>query len=183
MNEKSTKLTLLELTKDDHPFGNVQGREVFRKLLDYVDAHPQSKIFGISLAGIVATDASFPRESVIAVAKQLRGEKGFYLEDFADRDVIDNWKYAASAKDQPLVIWRPEGYEVLGPEISSSVEALLNYVLSNGTVSAAQVAKSLDMSVQNASTRLKKLVEQGYIMRSEMVSESGGIEYLYQSIK
>jgi len=41
----------------------------------------------------------------------------------------------------------------------------------------------LGISVQNASTRLKKLVSQGYILRSEEVAESGGIEFIYQAIK
>ena len=96
---------LLKFTGRDHPFGNGQGKEVFRKLIDFVDQHPTVRTFGFSLAGIVATDASFPRESVIALAKHLRGEKGIFLTDLYNRDVIDNWNYAAKAKELELADW------------------------------------------------------------------------------
>lgn len=183
MNQNTLRINLRSFTTDDHPFGNVQGKETFRKLADYIDAHPQAKVVGISLADIEATDASFPRESVVAVAKQYRGQKGIFLEGLKSRDIIDNWRYAAIAKEQPLVVWSTNGFEVIGPEISASNTSLIDFVLTKEVVTASQVANDLDMSVQNASTRLKKLVDQGYIMRSEVVAESGGIEYIYHAIK
>ena len=71
-------MRLRDFTIDDHPFGNKQGRETLSKLSNYVDDNP-SDIYEISLEGIVATDASFPRESVISLVKMNKGEKGFYL--------------------------------------------------------------------------------------------------------
>jgi DNA-binding transcriptional ArsR family regulator len=183
MNQNSLRCRLIEFTKDDHPFGNVQGKEAFRKLADYVDAHPQTCTFGISLKGIEATDASFPRESVVSIAKQYRGEKGFFLEDMGSRDLIDNWRYAAKAKEQPLVIWNDRAFEIIGPEMNISTKRLVDYVLEKGRISVSEAASDLDMSVQNASTRLKKLFEHGYILRSSTVAESGGIEFLYHAIK
>src|ERR1700730_13240048 len=88
--------------------GNELGRAVFRKLQQEVDAHPGESIFGISLKGIEATDASFPRESVISLVKLFAGEKGFFLQDFGSADLLDNWKYAADAKNQPVIV-REEG--------------------------------------------------------------------------
>lgn len=182
MKQNLKIISLHEFTNDDHPFGNVQGKEVFRKLSDYVDANPLINIFGISLKGIVATDASFPRESVVALAKQYRGEKGFYLLNLYDRDLIDNWKYAALAKEQPLVIWADNKFEIIGPDISTSNLELVHYILENQSVTTAEVAEALNITTQNASTKLKKLVNQGYIMRLEEVAKSGGIEYTYHSI-
>jgi hypothetical protein len=183
MNQNSITVNLLDFTNDDHPRGNIQGKETFRKLVDFIDSNPFYCIFGISLVGIIATDATFPRESVISIAKQYRGEKGLFLEGVQNRDLIDNWKYAASAKEQPIVIWSDDNFEIIGPEISSSTIALINYVLDKRSVFTSQVANDLHMSVQNASTRLKNLVNQGYIMRSEVVAESGGIEYAYHAIR
>lgn len=183
MKQNKEVLNLRDFTNDDHPFGNVQGKETFRKLVDYIDDHPSALVFGISLAGIVATDASFPRESVVSVAKQYRESRGFYLEQVQNPDILDNWNYAARAKDQPLVIWNKNKYKILGPELTSASTKLVNYVLTNGSVLASQTAVDLGISVQNASTRLKKLVSQGYILRTEDVAESGGIEYVYQAIK
>ncbi|MBA1231438.1 helix-turn-helix transcriptional regulator [Pseudomonas viridiflava] len=182
MNQKFYIVNLGDLTDDDHPFGNVQGKATFRKLLDVVEAHPQYAIFGISLADIEATDASFPRESVVAVAKHFKGERGFFLKDVKSRDLLDNWSYAAHAKDQPLTVWVGDNFEVIGPEISSSAKELLDCVLSKRSVTAAKVAETLEISVPNASTKLKKLLDQGYILRAEEAAESGGIEYVYYAI-
>ena len=183
MNQNVKLTKLRAFTSSDHPFGNKEGKDVVRKLSDFVHQHQEVNVFGISLNGIGATDASFPRESVVSLAKQLRGEKGFFLQDLSNRDLIDNWDYAAKAKDQPLVIWDKSEFEIIGVEMSVSTAGLLEYVLRNGSVLASQVAADLDLSVQNASTRLKKLVADGYIMRTEDVAESGGIEFQYAAIK
>lgn len=174
------KVKLLELTENNnHPFGNVLGREVFKRLQNVVDSNPGCKSFEISLEGIVATDSSFPRESVIALAKQLCGEKYFFITDVSSTDLIDNWDYAAIAKQQSMIVVLAGEVRVIGPEAKSSTKALLDVVLGRNGVSTANVAKSLNISVQNASTRLKKLSSEGVIMRSEVSSPTGGIEFIY----
>ena len=184
MNQNRHILNLLKLTDGNtHPFGNQQGKETFRKLKDFLDEHPAISIIGISLAEIKATDASFPRESVISVAQLYRGNKGIYLVDIQNRDILDNWNYAAKAKDQPIIVWDNNTYEILGPSLTISSKELIDYVLIKGNSLVSQVASDLGISVQNASTRLKKLVMDGYILRNEVVAESGGIEYIYQAIK
>ncbi|RQV78342.1 winged helix-turn-helix transcriptional regulator [Burkholderia anthina] len=182
MNQTALRVKLRDFTTTSQPFGNVQGKEVYQKLSEFISKHPDACVLGISLEGIEATDASFPRESVLSVAKQFRRERGLFLEHLDDRDLIDNWKYAAQAKEQPLVIWRGDSFEVIGPDMSSSSRELLNYVLKHRSVLASQVAADLDLSVQNASTRLKKLVDDGYILRVEDIASSGGIEYKYIAI-
>lgn len=183
MNQKSLVVNLRDFTSSDRPFGNGEGKEVFRRLAELVERNPDVDVFGVSLEGIEATDASFPRESVVSLAKQLRGEKGFYIKSLYNRDLIDNWSYAAQAKQQPLVIWNDAEFEIIGPEINQSTRELVEYVLRKGAVLASQAAADLNLSVPNASTRLKNLVSQGYLMRSEDVAESGGIEFRYRAIK
>jgi len=175
---------LLDFTDgEDHPFGNILGKDCFRKLSEYIDLHPQYSIFEISLKGIVATDASFPRESVLSVAKLYHQTNSFFISNVQNPDTLDNWDYAAKAKEQPIIAWDKDTYRILGPTLTSSTLQLLDYVLTKKEVLAAQVANALGISVQNASTRLKKLVSEGYILRTEVAAESGGIEYIYQAIK
>lgn len=182
MKQNNYTIKLFDLINDDHVFGNEDGRDVFFKLKQIVDEHPDADTFGISLEGIIATDASFPRESVVSLAKQYRGEKGFFLTDFISKDLVDNWNYAAQAKEQPLIIWYADSHEIIGPSITSSTKELVEYVIKQGSVTTSKVADALNISVQNASTKLKNLVKQGFVLRSEEVAESGGVEYIYQSI-
>jgi hypothetical protein len=178
------RVELRALTGTEFPYGNAKGREVFSRLNEIVSAHTNPTIFQISLVGIEGTDASFPRESVFAIARLYRDKHWFYLTDVRDRDLADNWKYAAQAQNQPLVIWRSESdFEVIGPEISPAAKELLNYVLDHGRVGTSQVAADLGISVPNASTRLKKLVSDGYLLRREDTADTGGVEYIYMPIR
>lgn len=175
-------MRLLELTNNDHPFGNKQGREVLLKLSDYIDEHP-ADIYEVSLDGIVATDASFPRESVISLAKMYKGEKGFYLTGQFSKDLLDNWHYAAIAKLQPLILKEDDGYRVIGPEPKGDAGELLNFIMKEGEVTTSKVVQKFGVSAQNASAKLKKLFATGLILGRKTVAETGGLEFVYRAIK
>lgn len=164
--------------------GNESGRAVFQKLQKEIEASPDVDVFGISLDGIRATDASFPRESVVSLVKMLRGEKGFYLEDFANNDLLDNWDYAAKAKEQPIIVRQgAKKYRVIGPELNESTRELLDFVMSEGQVTTAKVARRFDISVQNASARMRRLHQTGLVLGNKESAESGGLEYVFKAIQ
>lgn len=164
--------------------GNTKGREVLQKLLELVSPTPGESIFGISLKGIQATDASFPRESVISLIKMLSGEAGIFLRDFSSVDLIDNWDYAAKAKNQPVIVLLEGGdFRVIGPSLSQSQQELLSFVMAEGTTTTSNVSANFDISAQNASARLKKLHSIGLVLGVKEVAESGGMEYVYRAIK
>ena len=174
---------LRELIGDSSAFGNDKGREVFQKLLFELDAYPSKNIFGISLSGISMTDASFPRESVISLAKSRKGEKGFYLQDFASPDLLDNWDYAAKAKNQTIIVFIGSSYKLIGSDISPGSKDLLDFVMRSKTVTTSKVAKHFNVTAQNASAKLKKLLSLGLILGTKREAESGGIEFLYTAIQ
>ena len=82
-----------------------------------------------------------------------------------------------------MVIWKDDQFEIIGAELNAAARQLLEYVLIQRSVLASQTASDLGLSVQNASTRLKNLVSQGYILRVEDVADTGGIEFKYQAIR
>jgi len=82
-----------------------------------------------------------------------------------------------------LIIWSDEEFEIIGPPMNSSAEELAKYVFKNGEVTASKVAAELGLTVPNASTRLKRLVDDGYLMRAEEIAPSGGIEFIYRVCK
>lgn len=183
MNQKKTVINLRDLVDNEFPFGNDQGRAVYQKLLSQLDKYSECKTIGISLKGIKRTDASFPRESVISLAKAVRGEKGIYLKDFDSKDLIDNWDYAAKAKDQPMIVIEDKDFNVIGPELSAGTKDLLSFIMRKDTVTTSMVAEKFDLSAQNASGKLKKLLSQGLVLGSKEVAESGGLEYVFIAIK
>lgn len=181
--EENSLIKLYELVGSATAFGNAEGREVYVKLLSVLDTYPSQRIIGISLEGITRTDASFPRESVITLAKSRSGEKGFYLQNFESRDLMDNWDYAAKAKGFSMIVLLENSYEIIGQEISEGYRRLLDFVMKEGSVTTSKVADDLNVSAQNASAKLKKLLSLGLILGTKQAAESGGMEYVYDSIK
>lgn len=173
-------ISLLDLTKDPEPYGNQLGKQVFRSIIDFVEEHPVHRIFGISLTGIKRTDASFPRESVISAAKQFRGEKCFFIQGFNSTDLLDNWDYAAQAKEQSLIVWNHD-FKVIGPKLTADASSLLKYIIDNPETTTADVAIRFDLTAQNASAKLKRLNDHGLIVRSERVAKTGGKEFVYDA--
>jgi hypothetical protein len=164
--------------------GKDQGRSAFEKLRTVVEGAPQSVVFEISAAGIEATDASFPRESVVALVKLYRGERGFFVSHLASQDVIDNWDYAARAKEVPLILERSRGkYDLIGVPLTSGARELFDYAMKEGTVTTAKVTAAFDLSPQNASQKLKKLHQLGLLLGEKATAETGGLEYVYQAIR
>lgn len=181
--EQNFILKLCELIGDSTAFGNDEGRLVYQKLLEELDKHPEKNIIGISLEGVKRTDASFPRESVISLAKSRNGEKGFFLEGFASRDLMDNWDYAAKAKGQTMIVYDNNDYRLIGNEINAGAKELLDYVMRNKTVTTSKVADVFGISAQNASAKLKKLLSLGLVLGAKQAAESGGMEFVFSSIR
>lgn len=168
---------------ESEAWGNDRGREVFAQLLAEVERHPGALVFEISLAGIRRTDASFPRESVVELARRFRKQFAFVVTDAINEDLLFNWDAAAVKKEQPLFVKAADGsWRMLGPQLSSAKERLLEYVNRNKKVRTAQVAADLYMKISNASTQLRDLWEMGFVLRREEVADSGGVEFVYLSI-
>jgi hypothetical protein len=177
------QITLRDYMPGPDGWGNIMGRQVHEKLRELVEAHPEEIIFSLSLAGIEHTDASFPRESVVELARSYRGRRGFCLIDATDPDLLDNWEAAALKREQPLTVWRGERPHILGPQPGEGVREMLNYVLSMHSTSTSEAAQSLHLKIPNASNKLKQLWQEGYILRRERMATSGGVEYEYYRIK
>ncbi|EOG4087134.1 DNA-binding protein [Acinetobacter baumannii] len=180
---KKNFIELRKLVNSSVAFGNQEGREVYQAISMYIDENPDYSIFEVSLRGIDATDASFPRESIVSIAKNFRGEKAFYLTNFKNKDLIDNWQYGAEAKEQPLLIHH-EGKRIwIGPKITTSSQELLDYIYEQPKVTTSLIANHFDISIPNASMKLKKLFNQGYILGEKETASSGGHEFVYRAIK
>lgn len=183
MNQNVQTMKLFDLCKHKKPHGNKIGKEVFTQMRDYVEKHRGTTLFEISFTDIEFADSSFARESIVLLAKLYKGTKGFIIIDLDDEDIIDNIDYAAVALDQPLTIRLDTEIRTLGPVLTKSNLEILNFLKKKKKTTTSQIASSMNLSVQNASSKLKKLVDDGYILRFEETAESGGIEFIYQAIE
>lgn len=185
MKQNKETIVIKDFAPDREFFsGNVLGGDIFQKLLKRINATPATAIFSISLKGIKGTDASFPRESVVSLIKLFCGEKGFYLKDLHNQDLIDNWHYAAIAKDQNVIVYMRDGsYIVIGPKLADNTKQTLDFVMQEGTTTASKVTKKFDVSPQTASARMKKLYDLGLVLGSKETAETGGPEFVYRAIK
>lgn len=181
MKQKISHVRFIDFSGEANPYGTLRGKQTYEKLVDFIESSP-AYILGISFDGLTGADSSYLRESLISVVKKFKDERSIFIQDLTDRDIIYNLKLAAEAKSQPIVNWVGSECMVLGPEPSPSNRALLDLVISNRSLTTSKASSTLDISVQNASTKLKKLFEDGYITRSEEAAETGGKEYIYHAI-
>jgi hypothetical protein len=176
-------IKLREFMDREDGWGTDEGQEVFLRLSRFIQDHPATTVFHVSLDGVRRTDASFPRESVMEVARKLRKKAGFCLFDVDNQDLLDNWDAAALKKEQPIFVWLKKGHRLLGPQPSPGTAEVLDFTLEKTQTRAADVSKELGLKIPNASMKLKQLWEQGFVLRREDVADTGGIEYIYFPIR
>lgn len=176
-------ICLRDYMNSDDGWGRVQGHQTYERLRTVVESHPTESIFRISLDGVRRTDISFPRESVIELAKSYRGRRGFCLTDLSDIDLLENWDAAALRREQPMMVWDKDTIsQILGPKVSVGLKDMLHYVLSVPVARTNEAAASLHLKTPNASNKLKQLWLEGYILRREQSASTGGVEYEYVRI-
>jgi hypothetical protein len=163
-------------------YGATAGKLAFQELSALMDAHSGAQAFGISLEGIDYLDGCFARESIIKLAILKRGRQGIFLSNLVSTDVLDNIDYAAQAMGQPITVWEGKQARFIGPSMGSATIVLIGALQGLLRTNTAQIAQTLGISIPNASTRLKRLVEQGYLLREEAAAKSGGIEHWYAII-
>jgi hypothetical protein len=183
MKQMSDTVRLRDLM--DHPegWGRSQGREVYQKLVGFVETCPGLMVLRVSLKGVRRVDISFASETVVELARRYRGAKGFCLTDLTDPDMIENWDAAARKASQPLTVQGSDGHlQILGLEPSPGNLAAFRFALERTSARATEFAIAAEVSIANASTKFKQLWEQGFLLRREKVAPSGGIEFEYLRI-
>lgn len=183
MKQDTHSLKLRDVLQRDEAWGHQEGKETYEQLVQQIDAHPEGMIVRISLAGIKRTDASFARASVVELAHRYRGRRGVCLVQVPSEDVLENWDAAALHREQHLIAWVKSTPKVLGPKLNADTRDLLNVVFEFGEIGTAEAAKALSKQVPNVSTRLKRLCDEGLVLRREVTAPSGGLEFRYFAIK
>ena len=164
-------------------WGRTEGREAYQRLLVAVEALPGIDVFCVSFKDVERLDLSFASETVVEVARRFRKEKGVCIVDLDDEDIIENIDLAASKKEQPLFVWHYGKARSIGHQPSQGVRDALDFALARESVRSTEYAEARrDMTVSNASMKFKSLWVDGFLLRREGASESGGVEHVYSRI-
>lgn len=180
MKQKPSTVRLRDLMEHPDGWGRTQGREVYQKLVGFVEARPGVMVLRVSLAEVRRVDISFASETVVELARRYRGVKGFFLTDLTDPDMRENWDAAARKANQPLMAQGSDGQlRPLGLEPSPGNVGAFRFALERTSARASEFAMAAKVSITNASTKFKQLWEQGFLLRRENLAPSGGVEFEY----
>jgi hypothetical protein len=183
MNESAGELALRDFMDRPDGWGRVHGREVYQRMLRFVEQKAGTVVFKISMRGVQRMDISFASETIVELARRYRGTKGFCVVDLSDPDLIENIDAAAAKKAQPLTVWQGKSPRVVGAAPTQGCREALDFALARPQVRAAEFATGKKgMSIANASMKFKQLWEQGFLLRRESAADSGGVEFVYQRI-
>lgn len=190
MNPITIKTLALKkyVPRDSDTFwGTDDGVATREKLTKAIDQLTDSYIIHLSMKGIENVDASFCREAIVKTIKDYRLKKGFCLIDIDNPDYLDNLFSPAVKLEQPVFIKNGKKYEIIGPNRdnapSKTNQPILDYIQSHGRATAVELSKELGLQLTNASTKLKQLLEQGFVLRMQGDAGAPGLEYFYYPIR
>ena len=175
-------LVLRDFMDRPEGWGRSQGREIYQRLLEFVERNPGTIKFRISMKGIQKIDISFASETIVELARRFRRTKGFCLVDLTDKDLIENLGAAAERKEQPILLWAERSADVIGPVPSAGLREAFQFAMSKAQTRATEFATKKEISIANASMKFKQLWEQGFLLRRESTADSGGVEFVYERI-
>ena len=176
-------LPLRDFMDRSEGWGRSEGRNVYQRMLDFVESSPGTIVFKISMKDVKRIDISFASETIVELARRYRGAKGFCLIDLIDEDLVENLDAAAAKKEQPIMLWRGKSARPIGIEPSQGNREAFEFALGRAQSRAAEFASEKKaMSIANASMKFKQLWEQGFLLRREAAAESGGVEFIYHRI-
>ena len=163
-------------------WGRDQGRQVYQRMLRFVEDSPGILVFRVSMKGVNRLDISFSSETIVELARRYRTRKGFCLIDLTDQDLIENLDAAAEKKEQPMLVWHGRSADLIGAVPSEGTREAFAFAMGRPECCGAEFAQSRSISINNASMKFKQLWEQGFLLRREAIAESGGVEFVYQRI-
>lgn len=183
MNEMPVcKIPLRTFMDRPEGWGRSQGRDVYQRLLCFVEDNPGTAIFQISMHDVQRMDISFASEVIIELARRYRRTKGFCLVDLNDLDMAENIDAAGEKKQQPLLSWHGNSADLIGMKPTEGTREAFQFCMGRPQSRAAEFALQKNLSIANASMKFKQLWEQGFLLRRESTADTGGVEFVYHRI-
>ncbi len=181
MKQKDHTFHLRQFMNAPEGWGFAAGTMIQRKLAGYIE-NADAHLVRIAIDGVNRIDVTFASTVIVELVRQNFGKRAMYVVKIANDEVFENIAAAAERMKVPVTIWLGDTAQVVGLEPVCGSRETLAYVLARDSVRTADYAAASGLSAANASTRLKQLWEQGFLMRDERSAASGGMEYVYRRI-
>lgn len=159
------------------------GERAYELMREELQATPDGQALVLIFPPEQLVDSSFADESAVRLGEEIRkgehGERCLVLEGLTD-DSIKNCNGVISLRGIKLPLLAVEAtgeWQVLGNLEDSLVETL-NLVYQHSRLTTSELMAQLDLAVNTASTRLKRLHNLHLVRRESEVSEKG-LQYLY----
>jgi hypothetical protein len=160
-----------------------KGEEAYRLLEGHLRQIPERCALILSFPPEQVVDASFADESLLRLGERIVagefGERAALLEGLTE-DSIRNLEAIIRLRRAKLVflLVDPEGgWRHAGP-LEPSLSETLVLMASRGTITAPELARELQLALNTASNRLKRLHALRLLWREHEVSEKG-LKYIY----
>jgi len=174
-----TKVVLLERIGTPLALGADEGLKLGIELSGLVYSSRGPHVVELSLAGITAIDCAFFEQAVYKHIHDLTVGSAIYVSGIESPDVALTCELTARALGRYLIVEEDQGYRIAGRDLRPADAMLVEALYDKGLDNSRDIAETYDMSVANASTRLKDMLQKGLVLRAEVTSATGGYEFRY----
>jgi hypothetical protein len=174
---------LIGLTKSGLFITRPNGEKAYEILKEELRKVPSGEALVLSFPPNQLVDASFADETAVKLGQEtLRGEYGdrALLLEGLTRDSLKNIRAAISLQKLklPLLAVERSGTWQVAGHLEDHLLETLKLVGELGRMTAAELMSILDLAVNTASTRLKRLHNMHLVRREHEISERG-LQYIY----
>ncbi len=160
-----------------------KGERVYELVKTNLLSLPEGESLYLDFAEVYAMDVSFVDEAIILLAKEIvddqYGQRRLVLHHLS-QDTTDNLNAAIALQNLTLALFSMQsdgGWQLVG-HLEKSLQQVLTMIMACREITAPQLAAELELALNAANNRLKRLYDQRLIQRRYEVTDKG-LLYIY----
>jgi len=160
-----------------------KGERVYELVKTSLLSLPEGESLYLDFAEVYAMDVSFVDEAIIRLAKEIVddhcGQRRLVLHNLS-QDATDNLNAAIALQNLTLALFsiQTDGRWQLVGHLEKSLQQVLTMIMARREITAPQLAAELELALNAANNRLKRLYDQRLIQRRYEVTDKG-LLYIY----
>ncbi|MEZ4733270.1 MAG: hypothetical protein R3E79_39755 [Caldilineaceae bacterium] len=160
-----------------------KGERVYELVKTSLLSLPEGESLYLDFAEVYAMDVSFVDEAIIRLAKGIvddrYGQRRLVLHHLS-QDATDNLNAAIALQNLTLALFsmQSDGSWQLVGHLEKSLQQVLTMIMARREITAPQLAAELELALNAANNRLKRLYDQRLIQRRYEVTDKG-LLYIY----